>query len=54
MIAQLAIILSPIVKEFWVEGNKVFATFKENLTQDDINKALELSKSTTWPELTFK
>lgn len=51
-IAQLAIILAPIVKDIAVEGNKIIATYRENLTQDDLNKALELSKS-AWPELDF-
>lgn len=54
MIAQLAVILAPIAKEVWVEGNKIFASFKDTITQDDLNKALELSKSATWPELDFK
>lgn len=52
-IAQLAIILAPLVKDLVVEGSKLIATFRDDLSQDDLNKALELSKSTTWPELTF-
>jgi hypothetical protein len=54
MIAQLAVILAPLVKEIVVEGTKLVATFRDNITQEDLNKALEASKSLTWPELTFK
>lgn len=53
-IARLAIILAPLVENIAVEGGKMIATFRANLTQDDLNKALELSKSATWPELDFK
>ena len=53
-IAQLIIILAPLVKDVVVEGTKVAATFRDNLTQDEINKALELSKAASWPELSFK
>lgn len=52
-IAQLAIILAPLVKDLAVEGSKLIATFRTDLTQDDLNKALDLSKSASWPELTF-
>jgi len=52
-IAQLAIILAPLVKDLVVEGSKLAATFKEDISQDDLNKALELSKSSSWPDLTF-
>lgn len=51
--AQLAIILAPIVKDIWMEGTKVMATFKDEITQADLDKALELSKSSGWPQLTF-
>lgn len=53
-IAQLIIILAPLVKDVAIEGSKIAATFRENLTQDDINQALERSKSNSWQELTFK
>lgn len=52
-IAQLAIILAPIAKDIVVEGSKIVATYREDLTQDQINHALELSKSATWPALDF-
>jgi hypothetical protein len=52
-IAQLAIILAPLVKDLVVEGSKLAATFKEDISRDDLNKALELSKSSSWPDLTF-
>lgn len=52
-IAQLAIILAPIAQEIIVEGGKIVATYRENLTQDQINHSLELSKSATWPVLDF-
>lgn len=52
-IAQLAIILAPIAQSIAVEGNKIFATYRADLKQEDINQALELSKSTSWPALGF-
>jgi hypothetical protein len=52
-IAQLAIIMAPIVKDFTIEGGKIIATYRDNVTQGDLNQALELSKSTSWPQLTF-
>ena len=54
MIAQLAVILAPLVQNIVVEGSKMIATFRDNISQEDLNKALELSKSASWPELTFK
>lgn len=51
--AQLAVILAPLAKEVIVEGGKIIATFRDDLTQDDLNKALDLSKSTSWPDLSF-
>lgn len=53
-IAQLAIILAPIVKDLAVEGGRIVATFRSDLSQTDLDKALELSKSATWPELDFR
>ena len=53
-IAQLAIILAPIVKDIAVEGGKVIATMRDNITADDLNTALENSKSATWPALDFQ
>ena len=52
-IAQLIIILAPLAKDIAIEGSKVVATFRADLTQDEINKALEQSRSNAWPELTF-
>lgn len=52
-IAQLAVILAPLAKEIVVEGGKLITTFRENLTQDEINKALEASKSANWPDYDF-
>lgn len=54
IIAQLAVILAPLVNNLVVEGGKMIANFRSDLTQEDLNKALELSKSITWPELTFE
>jgi len=53
MIAQLAVILAPLAKDIVVEGGKLIATFRDHISQEDLNKALELSKSATWPELDF-
>ena len=52
-IAQLVIILAPIVKDLAIEGNKVVATMRQDISQDDLNKALEASKSAAWPDLDF-
>ncbi|MFZ2949546.1 MAG: hypothetical protein WA003_08675 [Desulfuromonadaceae bacterium] len=52
-IAQLAIILAPIARDIAVEGKKAIITIREDLTQEQINRSLELSRSATWPELTF-
>lgn len=54
MIAQLAVILAPLAQSVVVEGGKVIATFRENLSQSDLNTALELAKSASWPELSFE
>lgn len=53
-IAQLAIILAPIAKDIAVEGSKLFATFREDMTEEQMTKSLELSKSASWPALDFK
>lgn len=52
-IAQLAIILAPLAKDIVVEGGQLFAAFRSDLTQDQLNQALQLSKSASWPELGF-
>jgi len=52
-IAQLAIVLAPIAKDICVEGAKLIATFRDEISQEDLDKALELSKSAGWPELDF-
>uniref|UniRef100_C6E6S0 Uncharacterized protein n=1 Tax=Geobacter sp. (strain M21) TaxID=443144 RepID=C6E6S0_GEOSM len=52
--AQLAVILAPIAQSVVIEGTKVIATMRENITQENLNQALEASKSTSWPELDFK
>lgn len=52
-IAQFLITIAPLVQSAVVEGGKVIATFKDNLSQEDLAKALELSKSANWPELSF-
>lgn len=53
IIAQLLIVLAPLIKDAVVEGGKLITTFRDDISQEDLNKALELSKSATWPELTF-
>jgi hypothetical protein len=53
VIAQLVIILAPLIKEAVVEGGKLITTFRDDITQEDINKALEASKSVGWPALDF-
>lgn len=53
-IAQLVIILAPIAKDIAVEGSKIVATMRDDISQDELNLALELSKSVSWPALDFK
>jgi len=53
-IATLAQILAPIAKEIIVEGIKITATFKADLTEEQMLQSLELSKSASWPQLDFK
>jgi len=53
-ITQMFIILAPLVKDAIVEGGKIVATFREDITQEQLIRSLELSRSTTWPELSFK
>lgn len=52
-IAQLAIILAPLMQSMVVEGGKIIANIKADLSQKDINDALELSRSANWPTLDF-
>ncbi len=54
VIAQLIIMLAPLLKDAVIEGGKLITTFREDITQEDLNKALELSKSAAWPDLAFK
>lgn len=52
-IAQLAIILAPMLKDLAVEGGKIVATYRDEITQEQIDRSLELSRSATWPALDF-
>lgn len=52
-LGQLGIIWAPLAQSIIVEGSKIIATYRENVTQEQLDKSLELSKSATWPELTF-
>jgi hypothetical protein len=52
-IAQLLIILAPILKEGVVEGERLVATFRDDLNADQLRTALMTSLSATWPELNF-
>ena len=52
-IAQLAIVLAPIANSIVVEGSKIIANYRADLTQEHIDQALALSRSANWPELTF-
>jgi len=53
-IAQLAVILAPIAKELVVEGGKLVATMRDEISVEDLTRSLELSKSASWPALDFK
>jgi hypothetical protein len=52
-IAQLAIILAPIAENIVAEGEKIIANYRKDLTQEQIDKSLELSKSASWPAFDF-
>lgn len=52
-IAQLTIILAPLMQSMVIEGGKIIANIKADLSQKEIDKALELSKSASWPALDF-
>jgi hypothetical protein len=52
-IAQLAIILAPMLKDLAIEGGKIIATYRDDVTQDAISRSLELARSAPWPELDF-
>ncbi|MFZ2948216.1 MAG: hypothetical protein WA003_01910 [Desulfuromonadaceae bacterium] len=51
--AQLLIILAPLLKEGIIEGNKLITTFRADLSADELRTALQASCSATWPELDF-
>ena len=51
--AQLLIVLAPLLKEGIVEGSKFVATFRTDLSLEDLRAALQASCSATWPELDF-
>lgn len=53
-IATLAQVLAPIVKDLVIEGVKITATFKQDMTTAQMQQSLELSTSANWPQLTFK
>ena len=53
-IAQLAIVLAPLMQNLAIEGGKIIATYRDNVTQEDLNSAIQLSKGATWPEFDFK
>jgi hypothetical protein len=52
-IAQLVIVLAPLLKDAVVEGEKLITTFRDDLSADDLRTALQASCSATWPELDF-
>lgn len=52
-IAQLAIILAPIAQNIAVKGQEIIATYRADLTQEQIDRSLELSRSANWPALSF-
>lgn len=54
LIAQVAAIAAPIIKELVVEGGKLIMSLKDDVTQEQINQVLEASKSVSWPTLDFK
>lgn len=51
--AQLLIILAPLLKEGMIEGGKLITTFRTDLSSEELRTALQASCSATWPELDF-
>jgi hypothetical protein len=52
-IAQLAIILAPLAQKIYHDGKQLIVEYKAEHTAEDLEKSLELSKSATWPKLSF-
>lgn len=52
-ICQLLIVLAPILKSGVVEGGKLVATFRDDLSADQLRTSLQASCSASWPELDF-
>ncbi|BCS55180.1 hypothetical protein [Geobacter sp. SVR] len=52
-IAQLIIVLAPLLQSAVIEGEKLITTFRSDLTAEELRSALQASLSATWPELTF-
>lgn len=52
-IAALIQVLAPIATEVIIDGAKVVATIRADMSIAQLQQSLELSKSANWPKLTF-
>lgn len=52
-IATLIQVVAPIAERVIVKGLEVTTIIKADVTQDQLQQSLELSKSANWPKLTF-
>lgn len=50
---QLIIAMLPVAERLVIEGGKIVATLRADLTADEMIAALEASKSANWPKLDF-
>ena len=53
MIAELILTLGPVVSQIVLDGTKIVATMRSDMTVDEMIAALQASKSANWPKLTF-
>lgn len=50
---QLVAALIPVAEEVIIRGTSVVATFKANITTDQLAESLQKSKSANWPKFDF-
>lgn len=52
-IIKIAAALGPLTTQIIIAGTKITATFKEDITSEELLKALQEAKSANWPNLDF-
>jgi hypothetical protein len=50
---QLVAALIPVAEEVIIRGASVIATFRADITADQLAETLQQSKSATWPTIDF-